>query len=81
MNKLACCVVPSDPKTGVVGTFSRNVSAGVMHMTEWAFVRRGVSISLGDFAVVQLAVYEFKQDCAFRRGGVEFFVDCTAHLL
>ena len=70
MDKLACRIVPSDPKTFVVGTFPCDVGVGVGLVAEWAFVRRGVSISLGDFAVVYLAVYEFEQGCAFCRGRI-----------
>ncbi len=44
-------------------------------MAELALVRRGVSISHGDFAVIELAVYEFKEDGALLRSGVEFFCE------
>ncbi len=50
-------------------------------MAERASVRWGVSISHGNFAVVELAVYEFKYGGTFRRVGVEFFVDGAAHRL
>ncbi len=30
-----------------------------------AFVRRGVAVSFGEFAIVELAIYEFKKGNAF----------------
>jgi hypothetical protein len=54
----------------MVWTFSIDVCARVGPMTEWAFVRRDVSISLGDFAVVELAVNEFKEGGALLRVGI-----------
>ncbi len=74
----ACLIVPSDPNTVVVGTFPRNVGARVRLVAEWISVRRGVSISLSDFAVIELAVYEFKECGALLRDGVHIFVDGTS---
>ncbi len=41
-------------------------------MAEWTSVRWGVSISHGNLAVIELAVYEFKYGDTLRRIGVEF---------
>ncbi len=49
-----------------------------MWQSEQAF-RRGVSISLGDFAVIELAIYEFKEGGALLRSEVKLFVDGTSH--
>ena len=57
------------------------VGAGVRPVAEWAFVRWGVSTSPGDFAVVKLAVYEFKQGGALLGSGVELFVYGPAYHL
>ena len=81
MDKLACRIVLSDPKTVVVGAFTRDVGARVRLVAEWTSFRRGVSISLGNFAVIELAVYEFKKGGALLRGGVKLFVDGTSHRL
>ena len=81
MDKLACRIVPSDPKTFVVGTFLCYVGARVKLVVEWAFVRRGVSISLGDFTVIDLAVYELKVDGALLRCRFMLLVNGTAHRL
>ncbi len=78
---MAFRIVPSDPKIFVVSTFPCDVGARVRLVVEGAFVRRGVSISLGDFAVIELAVYEFKEGVAFLRSGVKLFVSGTAHRL
>ena len=59
MDKLACRIMPGDPQTLVFGTFPCDVSARVWLVAEWAFVRGGVSVSHGYFAVTELAVYEF----------------------
>ncbi len=81
MDKLVCRIVPSDPKTVVVGKFPRDVGAGVRLVAEWTCVRRGVSISLSYFAVIELAVYEFKEGGAFLRGGIKLFMDGTSNHL
>ncbi len=65
----------------MVWTFPSDVGAGVRPVAERAGVRWGVSISQGNFAVVELAVYEFKYGGTLRRSGVEFFVDGAAHRL
>ena len=81
MDKLACRIVSSDLKTFAVFTFPCDVRAGVRLVAEWAFVHRGLSISLGDFAAIELAVYEFKEDGALLRSRVKIFVNDTAHRL
>ncbi len=81
MDKLACRIVPSVPKTVVFGAFTRDVGARVRLVAEWTSFRRGVSISLGDFAVMELAVYEFKEGGALLWNGVKLFVDGTSHRL
>jgi hypothetical protein len=52
-----------------------------MLVAEWAFVRWGVSISHGDFAVIELVVYEIKEGGALLRNGVELFVKSLSHRL
>ncbi len=44
----------------MIRAFPGNVCARVAFVAKWAFVRRGVAISLGLFAVVELAVNEFE---------------------
>ena len=51
--------MPGDPHTLVFGAFPCDVGARVWLAAEWAFVRGGVSVSHGYFAVIELAVYEF----------------------
>ncbi len=76
-DKLACRIVPFDPKTFVAFTFPCNVSAGVKLVAKRAVVLRGVSISLSEFAVIELTVYEFKKYGALHRSEVKLFVDDT----
>ena len=63
----------------MIGTFPSDVGAGVRLVAEWAFVRWGVSISHGNLAVIELAIYEFEYGYTVRRSGVEFFVYRAAH--
>ncbi len=78
---MACRIVSSEPKTVVVGTFPCDVGARVRLVAEWTCVCRGVSISLGELAVIELAVYEFKEGGALLRSGGKLFMDGTSHLL
>ena len=49
-------------------------------MIEGAFVRGGVSSeSLGDFAIVYLAIYEIQEYGALLGVGVELFMNSLAH--
>ena len=43
-------------------------------MTKWAFVYRGVPISLGQFVVVEMSLQEFEEGNALFRDGIEPFV-------
>ena len=45
----------------VVRAFSGNMYVRVMPLAKWAFVRRDVSISLGYFVNVELAMDEFEE--------------------
>jgi hypothetical protein len=45
----------------MVRAFSGDMNAEVRLLTEWAFIFRDVSISLGLFAVIKLAVNEFEK--------------------
>ena len=47
-------------KSLVVGAFTRNVCARVWFVAEGAFIGRSVPVSLSDFAVIQLNIYEFE---------------------
>ena len=81
MNELACCIVSSYPEAFVVRTLPSDVGAGVLPMAERTCARWGVSISHGNLAVIELAIYEFKYGDTFRRSGVELFVYSAAHYL
>ena len=50
-------------------------------MTQGTFVREGVSISLGEFAVVELSAYKLKEGSAVPGNGVDPFVNGLAHCL
>ena len=45
----------------MVRAFPDNVCARVLLVLKWALVRRGVAISIGLFAVVELAACEFEE--------------------
>ena len=51
--------MPGDPQILVFGTFPCDMGARVWLVAEWTFVRRGVSVSHGYFAVIELVVYAF----------------------
>jgi hypothetical protein len=51
----------------MVLTFSNDMCARVWLVTQWAFVRVAVSISLGQFAVVYLSVYGLEEEDALHR--------------
>ena len=55
--------------------------ARVWLVTKWAFVRGGLPISLGQFAVVELSMHEFEEGGALLRNGVEPFVNGLAHYM
>ena len=74
MDKLACRIMPGDPQALVLGTFPCDVA-------EWAFVRGGLSVSHGYFAVIKLVVYEFLEGGALFRIGFELFVNGSAYRL
>jgi len=50
-------------------------------VTKWAFVCRGVSISLGQFAVVELSVHEFEEGNALLGKGVKPFVNGMSYCM
>ena len=81
MNELACGIVSSYPEAFVVRTLPSDVGARVLPLAERTGVRWGVSISHGNLAVIELAIYEFEYGYAVRRSGVEFFVYRAAHCL
>ena len=65
----------------MVWTLPSDVGAGVLPLAERACVRWSVSISHGNLAVIELAIYEFEYGDTFRRSGVELFVYSAAHYL
>ena len=65
----------------MVRALPSDVGAGFLPLAERTGVRWGVSISHGNLAVIELAIYEFKYGDTFRGNGVELFVYSAAHYL
>ncbi len=65
----------------MVRTPPSDVGAGVRPLAERTGVRWGVSISHGNLAVIELAIYECNYGDTLRRSGVEFLVYSAAHYL
>jgi len=58
--KLARRVVAASSESLVVGAFSRYVCTRVWFVAEGALIGRSVPVSLYEFVIIQLAVYEFE---------------------
>jgi hypothetical protein len=68
VGELACCVM-STYELFVAGfALPRYVCARVWEPAKWACVSRGVFVSEGEFAIVELAVYEFEYCYVFSLG-------------
>ena len=79
MGELTCCVM-SNYELVVVGfALPRYVCARVWKLAKWACGNGGVFVSEGDFAVVELAVYEFEYCYAFSLGVLDLGVECCSN--
>ena len=52
-------VVAANGESLMVKAFPRNVCARVWFVAQWALIGRSVPISLWEFAIIKLIVYEF----------------------
>ena len=80
MYQLTGCVVAADDVVGVGGAFSRDVCTGVWEAAEGACVGEGLFESVGQFAVIELTVNEFKDSDSVRRGEGDEGIHVAAHV-
>ncbi len=81
VNELTRGIVPPDAEGFVIRALACDVCARVRQVAQRAIVCKRVAISLVEFAIVQLAIYEFEEGGAFLILRSEFSVYSAAHCL